>query len=94
MKRHEIIGFIMADTGKIQCQERAEREAKAASITSCCGESTGSRYLKTKSITTGFRRHWQNDGQRELLRHGVSIRQASRITGISFGFVRKFATGS
>ena len=29
-------------------------------------------------------------GLRELLRHGVSIRQASRITGISFGIVRKY----
>ena len=31
-----------------------------------------------------------DEGLREPLRHGVSIRQASRITGISFGIVRKF----
>ena len=32
----------------------------------------------------------RDEGLREMLRHGVSIRQASRITGISFGLVRKF----
>ncbi len=31
----------------------------------------------------------RDEGLRELLRHGVSIRQASRITGVSFGIVRK-----
>ena len=31
----------------------------------------------------------RDEGLREMLRHGVSIRQASRITGISFGIVRK-----
>jgi len=36
----------------------------------------------------------RDEGLREMLRHGVSIRQASRITGISFGIVRKFAARS
>ena len=32
----------------------------------------------------------RDEGLRKLLKKGVSIRQASRITGISFGIVRKF----
>jgi len=32
----------------------------------------------------------RDEGIRELLKHGVSIRQASRITGISFGIMRKY----
>ena len=39
-----------------------------------------------QSLAVGKR----DEGLRELLRHGVSIRQASQITGISFGIVRKF----
>ena len=37
-------------------------------------------------------REKRDKGLGELLKHGVSIRQASRITGISYGVVRKFVT--
>ena len=34
----------------------------------------------------------RDEGLREMLRQGVSIRQTSRITGVSFGIVRKYVT--
>jgi hypothetical protein len=35
----------------------------------------------------------ENKGFGKLLRYGVSIWRASRITGISFGIVRELVTG-
>jgi len=49
------------------------------------GSQNASEY---QSLTTEKR----DEGLRELLRRGGSIRQISRITGISFGIVRKFVT--
>ena len=78
--------------GKEECldvRESAKRrvtdEQAAAYMRSLTGCQDASEY---RSLTAEKR----DEGLRELLRHGVSIRQASRITGISFGIVRKFAT--
>lgn len=80
--------------GKEECldaRESARRhvtdEQAAAYMRRLTGCESASEY---QSMTTEKR----DEGLRELLRHGVSIRQASRITGISFGIVRKFAARS
>lgn len=76
--------------GKEECldeQESMKRhitdEQAAALMRRLTGCQNASEY---QSLMTEKR----DEGLSELLRHGVSIRQASRITGISFGIVRKF----
>ena len=76
--------------GKEECLDVRERtkqhitdEQAVALMRSLTGCKNASEY---QSLTAEKR----DKGLGELLRHGVSIRQASRITGISFGIVRKF----
>lgn len=76
--------------GKEECldvresaKQRVTDEQAAALMLCLTGCQNASEY---QSLTVEKR----DEGLRELLRHGVSIRQASRITGISFGIVRKF----
>jgi len=76
--------------GKEECldvregtKQRVTDEQAAALMRSLTGCQNPSEY---QSLTVEKR----DEGLRELLKHGVSIRQASRITGISFGIVRKY----
>ena len=78
--------------GKEECLDVREStrqhvtdEQAVALMQSLTGCKNASEY---QSLTAEKR----DKGLEELLRHGVSIRQASRITGISFGIVRKFVT--
>jgi REP element-mobilizing transposase RayT len=78
--------------GKEECLDVREStrqhvtdEQAVALMRSLTGCKNASEY---QSLTAEKR----DKGLGELLRHGVSIRQASRITGISFGIVRKFVT--
>ena len=63
-------------------KQRVTDKQAAALMRKLTGCENASEY---QSLTAEKR----DEGLGELLRHGVSIRQASRITGTSFGIVRK-----
>ena len=78
--------------GKEECLDVRERtkqhvtdEQAVALMRSLTGCENASEYQSLTAVK-------RDKGLGELLRAGVSIRQASRITGISFGIVRKFVT--
>jgi len=76
--------------GKEECldvRESAKQHATDEQATALMRSLTGCQNASQYQSLTVEKR---DEGLRELLNHGVSIRQASRITGISFGIVRKF----
>ena len=80
--------------GKEECldiRENAKQQVTDEQAAALMQRLTGCKNASEYQSLTVEKR---DEGLREMLRHGASIRQTSRITGVSFGIVRKHVTRS